>query len=129
MILSHMPSRYSFIAFSVSLSNSSSVFSSFSFFLGDILSLLHLSILLIISCVIHVFLALLSALQAKFLIVSNPNFLIWFHGISTFSLSQSIVQSFSSTISRNSCHLAHNFSKPNPGFHFRNIIVFVKILT
>ena len=96
-----MFSKYSFLAVSVALFNS---FLSLLQFLRppSLLTFFHFllsPILLIISCVIHGFLALFSTLPTKSLIVPSMHSFILFHCTSAFPLSHSIAQSFSSRVS------------------------------
>ena len=84
--------KISFLALSVVLFNS--ILSFLYYFLRSLLLIffwfLRSSILLIISCVIHCFLAFLSILPIKSLILSNTHFLVLLHRTSTFQLSNSI---------------------------------------
>jgi hypothetical protein len=130
MISSHMLSRYSFLALSVALFNS--FLSLLSFFLPSSLltffHFLHLSILLIISCVIHDFLALLSTFPTKSLIVSNTHFLILFYSTSTFPLPHLIAPRFSSRLLYTSCHGAYSFYKSHLGFRMWNLMIFFNLV-
>jgi len=112
-----MLSRYSFLALSVALLKS--FFTVLSFFLPFLFLpfyLLHSSILLIISSVIHGFLALLSSFPQQSLIVRNTHFLLLFHCTFTFPLSHLIASGFSSRVSCTFFHWACNFSRCHLGF-------------
>jgi hypothetical protein len=81
-----------------------------SFFVVNIF-LLPSFILLIISCVIHYFLALSSTFQTKSLPVSSTHFLMLFHCTSTLPLSHWTAQTFSSRASCTFCRWACKFCK------------------
>lgn len=86
---------------------------------------LHLSILLIISSVIHGFHATSWLVQPN-LIVSNMHFLILFHCTSTFPLSQSIAPCFSSSVRCIFCHWANNIFRSHLSLAFWNFSDFLQ---
>jgi len=124
-----MFSRYSFLTLFVALFNSFLSLRLFVLF-SSVLTFFHFllsPILLIMSCVIHGFLALFSNFPTRSLRISKTHLFILFHCTSTFPLSHPIAQRFSS---RGSCSFiwVYNFSKSHRDFPFWNLTIFFNIV-